>query len=34
MDDYYFGRAIAELTGAALYRVNDLKSERGRNGLR
>ena len=30
MDDYYFGRAVAELTGAALYRVNDLKSERGR----
>ncbi|MET0291858.1 MAG: leucyl aminopeptidase [Steroidobacteraceae bacterium] len=26
LDDYYFGRAIAELTGAALYRVNDLKS--------
>ena len=29
MDDYYFGRAVAELTGTALYRVNDLKSERG-----
>ncbi|MEO7807456.1 MAG: leucyl aminopeptidase, partial [Steroidobacteraceae bacterium] len=26
MDDYYFGRAVAELTGAALYRINDLKS--------
>jgi leucyl aminopeptidase len=26
LDDYYFGRAVAELTGAALYRVNDLKS--------
>jgi leucyl aminopeptidase len=26
LDDYYFGRAIAELTGAAMYRVNDLKS--------
>jgi leucyl aminopeptidase len=25
-DDYYFGRAIAEISGAALYRVNDLKS--------
>jgi leucyl aminopeptidase len=30
MDDYYFGRAVAELTGTAVYRVNDLKSERGR----
>ncbi len=28
MDDYYLGRAVAELTGTALYRVNDLKSER------
>jgi leucyl aminopeptidase len=28
LDDYYFGRAVAELTGAALYRVNDLKSGR------
>jgi leucyl aminopeptidase len=28
LDDYYFGRAIAELTGASLYRVNDLKSAR------
>ena len=26
LDDYYYGRAIAELTHAALYRVNDLKS--------
>jgi leucyl aminopeptidase len=26
LDDYYFGRATAELTGAALYRINDLKS--------
>ncbi|MEO8307454.1 MAG: leucyl aminopeptidase [Pseudomonadota bacterium] len=28
MDDYYLGRAVAELTGTALYRVNHLKSER------
>jgi leucyl aminopeptidase len=26
LDDYHFGRAIAEITGAALYRVNDLKT--------
>jgi leucyl aminopeptidase len=26
LDDYYFGRAIAESVGAALYRVNDLKT--------
>ncbi len=26
LDDYYFGRGIAEIAGAALYRVNDLKS--------
>ena len=26
LDDYYYGRAMAELTHAALYRVNDLKS--------
>jgi leucyl aminopeptidase len=26
LDDYYFGRAIAEIAGAALYRVNDLKT--------
>jgi leucyl aminopeptidase len=28
IDDYYYGRAIAELTHAALYRTNDLKSGR------
>jgi leucyl aminopeptidase len=28
LNDYYFGRATAELTGAALYRINDLKSAR------
>lgn len=26
VDDYYFGRAIAEITGSTLYRVNDLKT--------
>ncbi|HUK02176.1 MAG TPA: leucyl aminopeptidase [Steroidobacteraceae bacterium] len=26
LDDYYFGRAIAEIVGSALYRVNDLKT--------
>jgi leucyl aminopeptidase len=26
LDDYYFGRAVAEIAGAALYRVNDLKT--------
>jgi leucyl aminopeptidase len=26
LDDYYFGRAIAELAGNALYRINDLKT--------
>ena len=26
LDDYYLGRQIAEITGAALYRMNDLKS--------
>jgi leucyl aminopeptidase len=26
LDDYYFGRSLAELAGSALYRVNDLKS--------
>jgi leucyl aminopeptidase len=26
--DYYLGRAVADLTGSALYRVNDLKSAR------
>jgi leucyl aminopeptidase len=28
LDDFYFGRTIAECTGASLYRVNDLKSAR------
>jgi leucyl aminopeptidase len=27
-DDYYFGRVIAEVVGATLYRVNDLKTTR------
>jgi leucyl aminopeptidase len=26
LDDYYFGRAVAETAGAALYRINDLKT--------
>jgi leucyl aminopeptidase len=26
LDDYYFGRVIAEVTGSTLYRVNDLKT--------
>nr|UXE44585.1 cytosol aminopeptidase [uncultured bacterium] len=26
LDDYYFGRAVAELAGTALYRINDLKT--------
>jgi leucyl aminopeptidase len=26
LDDYYFGRSVAEITGAALYRINDLKT--------
>lgn len=26
LDDYYFGRGIAEITGSVLYRVNDLKT--------
>ena len=26
LDDYYLGRQVAEITGAALYRVNDLKT--------
>jgi len=26
LDDYYFGRAVAEIVGNALYRVNDLKT--------
>jgi len=28
LDDYYFGRAIAEISGTSLYRVNDLKTAR------
>jgi len=28
LDDYYLGRAIADLTGTAMYRVNDFKSAR------
>ena len=28
LDDYYLGRAVAELTGATLYRINDLKTAR------
>lgn len=28
LDDYYFGRGIAEVTGSSLYRINDLKSAR------
>ncbi len=28
LDDYYLGRAVAEITGSALYRVNDLKTGR------
>ncbi|MBV8784253.1 MAG: leucyl aminopeptidase [Gammaproteobacteria bacterium] len=26
LDDYYLGRQVAELTGSALYRINDLKT--------
>src|SRR5215813_13341765 len=26
LDDYFLGRQVAELTGAALYRINDLKT--------
>ncbi len=26
LDDYYFGRAVAELAGSTLYRINDLKT--------
>jgi leucyl aminopeptidase len=26
LDDYYLGRAVAEITGSTLYRVNDLKT--------
>jgi leucyl aminopeptidase len=32
LDDYYFGRAIAELTGSALYRINDLKTAKKPKG--
>ena len=28
LDDYYFGRAIAEIVGSTLYRVNDLKTSK------
>ena len=28
LDDYYFGRCVAELAGAAAYRINDLKTGR------
>jgi leucyl aminopeptidase len=28
VDDYYLGRAVADLTGAALYRTNDFKTAR------
>jgi len=28
LDDRYFGRALAEIAGSALYRINDLKSAR------
>jgi len=28
LDDYYFGRAVAEIAVAGLYRINDLKSGR------
>jgi leucyl aminopeptidase len=28
LDDYYLGRAVAEITASALYRVNDLKTGR------
>ncbi len=28
LDDYYFGRAIAEIVGSTLYRVNDLKTNK------
>lgn len=26
LDDYYFGRAVAEIAGSTLYRINDLKT--------
>ena len=28
LDDYYLGRAVAEIAGTVLYRVNDLKTGR------
>jgi leucyl aminopeptidase len=28
LDDYYFGRVSAEITGSGLYRINDLKTSR------
>jgi len=28
LDDFYYGRSVAEISGAALYRINDLKSTR------
>jgi leucyl aminopeptidase len=28
LDDYYLGRAVAEITAAVLYRINDLKTAR------
>jgi leucyl aminopeptidase len=28
LDDYYLGRVVAEVAGAALYRINDLKTAR------
>ena len=28
LDDYYFGRSSAEITGTSLYRINDLKTAR------
>jgi leucyl aminopeptidase len=28
LDDYYLGRGVAEITGSALYRINDLKTAR------
>jgi leucyl aminopeptidase len=28
LDDYYFGRAVAEICASTLYRINDLKSAR------
>ena len=28
LDDYYYGRAVAEIAGSSLYRINDLKTGR------